>query len=198
MKKAICLPLIALALTACQAGKTVANLTPTPDFPAPQLLSKPEKYDAMDYNTFPVYKLNYTLDDIRPQKPRDTKAIWLTKDATYLVTAYRQHWEMMYFNMPSSEFIQDNVTEERHFPIKTIGLPTDTTFWVKGDVSQWNVFVTVYPPLPEGTTAINIGNTKALDYIPGTTGWTNPEILLGLSIEELVKNQAKFLQKAPK
>lgn len=198
MKKALFFPLIVLTLTACQAGDTVSNLTPAPDFPAPKLLSKPDNYDAMDYNTFPVYKLQYTMDNMRPQKPLDTKAIWLTKNATYLVTAYRQHWEMMYFNMPGSEYIQDNVTEEKHFPIQTIGLPTDTTFWVKGDVGQWNVFVTVYPPLPEGTTAINICNTEALDHIPGTTGWTQPEMLLGLRIDELVKNQALFLKEEPK
>ena len=196
MKKALYFPFIALAMAACQAGETFTNLTPTLDFPAPELLSKPDHYDAMDYNTFPVYKLNYTLDNMRPQKPQDTKAIWLTKDTTYLVTAYRQHWEMMYFNMQSADFIQDNVTQEWHRPIRTIGLPTDTTFWVKGEVGQWNVFVTVYPPLPEGTTHINMGTSEALDRIPGTTGWAEPEMLggAGLSIEELVKNQALFMK----
>lgn len=192
MKKTICFSLLAITLAACQTASMLGDVQP--DFPAPKLDRKAENYEAMDYNTFPVYMMQYTLDDVDMQKPTDNMAIWLTKDATYLATAYRQHWEMMYFNMTTSEYIQDDVTQKKHYAIGTIGLPSDTTFWVKGEVGQWNVFVTVYPPLPKGTKCINIAETRALDRIPGTTGWTGPRAHLGVSIEELKNNQYKFLK----
>lgn len=212
--------ILALALTGCRSARTVetaktsdstratksAKTTWTlPEgmsaITAPTLVSKPFGYNDLDYHTFPIYKMTYAMDrmdaDTRGMDTSNT-ALWLTPEATFLVTARYQHSEMVFFNMPSTRLIVDNDTKEIYKPVQAIGLPMDTTFWVKGDVGQWNVFVIVYPPLPETCRNINIVTTTTKAQVPGCTGWTSPTQLFDISIDELVKNQAKFPKKITK
>ena len=191
MKNVLILLFAAAALCGCKTDK-VLTCNPAKDFEAPVLLSKPDHYDPLDYNTFPVYDVKHTIAPIHSPYTEEQMAIWLTPKATYLVRAHKQLWNMMYFSCSTEMYIRDRGTG-KEYPIKeTIGLPMDTTFWVKGIPGEWMAFVSVFPPLPDDCTSIDLIGEKPKEHIPGTTGWTPPLRLTNLSISDLIVNQEKM------
>lgn len=157
------------------------------------MLSKPEHYDKLDYNTFPVFDMKHTIAPIKGKRLQDKLAIWPTPEATYVVMANKQLWNMMYFRNSSKMFIRDRKTGKEYPTRETIGLPMDTTYWVKGVPGEWFAIVKVFPPLPASCTHIDIeGEKKKQEYIPNTTGWSNPYRVINVSIQELLDNQEKM------
>lgn len=177
-----------IALCVCGACNTL-SINPAKDFEAPVLLSKPEHYNQLDYNTFPVYDVKHTIAPIHSKNIQDQMAIWCTQEATYLIRAHKQLWNMMYFCSSSEMLIRDHNTGKEYPIQETVGLPMDTTFWVKGVPGEWMVFVNVFPPLPKSCTSIDIIGGKPKEYIPNTTGWAPPLHLTNISIKYLQSNQ---------
>lgn len=191
MRNKLFLMLAVSVLCACSTQQSAFDKT-APDIAAPVLLSNPGNYDPLDYNTFPVYDVKHTIAPITVEQPQDKIALWRTKKATYLVMAYKQLWEMMYFKCSPSLFIRDRATQKEYHAQEAIGLPMDTTYWVKGVPGEWIAFVRVFPALPKSCTHIDIVGGKKPEHIPNTTGWSPPLLIEDVSIEELRANQDKM------
>ena len=154
----------------------------------PRLLSMHENYDPMDYGTWPSYEAACTVAP-RNGSLADRTAIWCTKKATYVFTIYKQHWDTMYFVANSSEYIRDSKTGKKYYAKEHVGAPLDVTYWIKGHAGDYIYSVSIFPPLPKTCTHIDLGEDTQPEKVPGTTGWSQPEIVTNIPVSDLQANQ---------
>lgn len=155
----------------------------------PRLLSMHENYDPMDYGTWPYYEAACTVAP-RDGNLADRTAIWCTKKATYVFTIYKQHWDTMYFVANSSEYIRDSKTGKKYYVKEHAGAPLDVTYWIKGHAGDYIYSVSIFPPLPKNCTHIDLGQDTHPEKVPGTTGWSSPEIERNIPVSELQAHQS--------
>ena len=154
----------------------------------PRLLSMHENYDPMDYGTWPSYEAPGTVG--RNDGSRvDRTVLWCTKKATYMFCIYKLHWDSMYFQDSSNEYIRDTKTGKKYYIQEHIGAPLDVTYWIKGHAGDYIYSVSVFPPLPKTCTHIDIGQDTHPETVPGTTGWSRPETLTNIPVSELQAHQ---------
>lgn len=149
----------------------------------PKLLEVPAEYDPDDRNTFPVYGDVHTVDLPLGTRTEHHLAIWCTREATYLAEVNQMYWDERSFYDSSKSYICDSKTGEKYLKQKVVGLPIDQKYRIKAAEGQWFCSISVYPPLPESCSVIDIG-------------WENKTELYGMSISTLQNNQriTKFKQ----
>lgn len=148
----------------------------------PKLLEVPAEYDPDDRNTFPVYGDVHTVDLPLGRRPEHHIAIWCTREATYLAEVNQLFWDEMYFYDSSKSFIRDSKTGKKYPKQSVVGLPIDQYYWIKASEGQYFCSISVYPPLPESCSVIDIS-------------WETTK-LYGMRISTLQENQriTKFKQ----
>ena len=154
----------------------------------PRLLSMHENYDPMDYGTWPYYEAACTVAP-REGSLVDRTAVWCTKKATYVFTIYRLHWDTMYFLANSSEYIRDSKSGEKYYVKEHKGAPLEVTYWIKGHAGDHIYSVSIFPPLPKTCTLIDLGEDTQPEEVPGTTGWSQPEIVTNIPVSDLQAHQ---------
>lgn len=137
-----------------KAAKRIKYDTAVPDFKVPYLLKPAHDYNPDDMSTLPVYTGLHTIKWQTYDNATDHYAIWCTHDATYLTYSTNAMWENTYFYMSSNTYIIDEQTHERYKLQYIMGLPLDTVFFTNGIPGQSQMFVGVFPPLPERCTLI--------------------------------------------
>lgn len=154
----------------------------------PRLLSSHENYDPMDYGTWPYYEAACTVAP-REGSLADRTAIWCTEKATYVFTISKLHWDTMYFRADASEYIRDSETGKKYYVKEHVGAPLDVTYWIKGHAGDYIYSVSVFPPLPKTCTRIDLGQDTQPKKVPGTTGWSQPEVVKSIPVSRLQANQ---------
>lgn len=130
---------------------TVQYYDTIPQFHKPRLLKAhmwdDKPYDKQDWNTWKVLTDAHL---IKPMK-EDTKAIWITPEATYLAIACEQNWTREYWGFSWGNDRANVLLDDagRQYKLREVlGVPQNEMFFMEGNAGDYIAYLEVYDPLP--------------------------------------------------
>lgn len=164
----------------------------------PKLLEPSKGYISSDMSTFPIYGDAHIVEEPAIKKGKNSLAIWCTKEATYIAQIHHHYWKRTYYQCPSGTYIRDCSTGDKYYIKDHWGLPLDQTFFIDGISGEYICLVSVFPPLPETCTVIDLIEPHVTDIVDGGPGWGHDDSCVNMSVAELQANQNKIKYKETK
>ncbi len=178
---------------------TVQYYDTIPQFHKPRLLKAhmwdDKPYDKQDWNTWKVLTDAHL---IKPMK-EDTKAIWITPEATYLAIACEQNWTREYWGFSWGNDRANVLLDDagRQYKLREVlGVPQNEMFFMEGNAGDYIAYLEVYDPLPLDMKTFTRVVPEGEPFNAWGASWKG-SVQHNLSIEELRANQ-KFFEYHPR
>ena len=173
---------------------TVQYYDTIPQFHKPRLLKAhmwdDKPYDKQDWNTWKVLTDAHL---IKPMK-EDTKAIWITPEATYLAIACEQNWTREYWGFSWGNDRANVLLDDagRQYKLREVlGVPQNEMFFMEGNAGDYIAYLEVYDPLPLDMKTFTRVVPEGEPFNAWGASWKG-SVQHNLSIEELRANQKLF------
>jgi hypothetical protein len=173
---------------------TVHYYDTIPQFHKPRLLKAhmwdDKPYDKQDWNTWKVLTDAHL---IKPMK-EDTKAIWITPEATYLAIACEQNWTREYWGFSWGNDRANVLLDDagRQYKLREVlGVPQNEMFFMEGNAGDYIAYLEVYDPLPLDMKTFTRVVPEGEPFNAWGASWKG-SVQHNLSIEELRANQKLF------
>lgn len=154
---------------------------------SPTFVSKGEKYDKDNWDTWQRFKDAHLIKPLR----EGTMALWNTPEATYIAIAHEQNSMSEYYAISSGTMLVDN--SGNRYKLKRFGgrLPMDELFWIDGYSGDFLTFLMEFEPMPPSVTTFTY---IVPDIEPFATPFANPKgvVLPNLNVSQLRSQQSLF------
>ena len=159
-----------------------------PQIKSPTFVSKSEKYDKDNWDTWRHYKDAHLIKPVR----EGTMALWNTPEATYIAIAHEQNSMGEFYDISSGTMLIDN--RGNRYKLKRFGggnLPMDEEFWIDGYSGDFLTFLLEFEPMPPSVTSFTY---IMPDLEPFYVMFANykGEVRSNLNVNELRANQHLF------
>ena len=171
-----------------QRNKIEKEYDDAPKIISPTFVSKGEKYDKDNWDTWRRYKDAHLIKPVR----EGTMALWNTPEATYIAIAHEQNSMSEYYAISSGTMLIDN--SGNRYKLKRFGggnLPMEELFWIDGYSGDFLTFLMEFEPMPPSVTSFTY---IVPDLDPFSTPFANPRgaVISNLNINALRANQSLF------
>lgn len=161
-----------------------------PQFHKPRLLkehmSEDKPYDLQNWNTWKVLTDAHLIKPL----PDGTRAIWLTREATYIAVAYEQNWTAEYWSFEPGTILVDEAGHQ--YKLREVqGVPLGETFFMEGNAGDYIAYLEVFEPLPLNITTFTCIVPEGEPFNAWGANWSG-QILHNLSVKQLRENQKLF------
>ena len=174
--------------TLTQEHKLSKEYDDVPKIISPTFVSKGEKYDKDNWDTWQRFKDAHLIKPVR----EGTMALWNTPEATYIAIAHEQNSMSEYYAISSGTMLLDN--SGNRYKLKRFGsgnLPMEELFWVDGYSGDFLTFLMEFEPMPPSVTSFTFIEP---DLEPFHVMFANPrgEVRSNLNVNQLRANQPLF------